>query len=229
MRSALVLVLSALFALALAVTLVIAAGGDGAGPRDVTAAVLDALSGEPAAPVSVVDRSSPEARALAEAAMSQVGVTVDYDPSYVELDYPGGDVPVRTGVCTDVVIRALRARGVDLQVEVHEDMREAFSEYPRKWGLTGPDPNIDHRRVPNLQRYFARIGKAVRVTDVGQDYQPGDIVTWDTGGRPHIGLVSTDVAPSGDRWMIVHNYGRGTCVEDILFAFEITGHYRYYR
>lgn len=174
------------------------------------------------------DRSTPEARRLAEAAMAQVGVTVAYDAAYVPLAYPNGDVPVETGVCTDVVVRAFRTMGVDLQVAVHEDMRSAFSAYPDRWGLRAPDKNIDHRRVPNLQTYFERQGFALPVTDDPADYQPGDVVTWTIRGRPHTGIVSTQPAPGGGRWCIVHNIGRGTRVEDRLFDFEINGHYRYY-
>lgn len=171
-------------------------------------------------------KASGDALRLAEAAESQVGVTVAYDGSYVTLDYPGGDVPVRTGVCTDVVVRAFRELGIDLQVEVHEDMAAHFGQYPQTWGLPGPDTNIDHRRVPNLQTYFSRCGAAVEVTQGAADYWPGDIVTWNVHGRPHIGIVSTEQARGGGRYRIAHNAGRGTRVEDILFEYEITGHYR---
>jgi len=174
------------------------------------------------------DTSTPEARALAEAAMSQVGVTIEYDASYVQLGYPGGDVPMRTGVCTDVIVRALRDCGTDLQAAVHEDMLAAFEEYPQRWDLDAPDSNIDHRRVPNLQTYFERQGISLPVTDRGSEYLPGDIVTWSVGGRPHIGIVSTQVAPDGTRFCIAHNIGRGTRVEDFLFRYEITGHYRWF-
>jgi hypothetical protein len=180
------------------------------------------------APVTIVDRSTPESRRLAEAAMAQVGRTVSYDPAYVQLEYPGGDVPIDTGVCTDVVVRAFREMGLDLQVAVHEDMRADFSAYPDRWGLSRPDPNIDHRRVPNLEAYFDRQGKRLPVSQDGQDYLPGDLVTWDVYGRPHIGIVSTEVAPSGDRWLIAHNIGRGASIDDVLFQYEITGHFRYY-
>lgn len=176
----------------------------------------------------VEDRATPRARQVAEAAMAQVGETVRYDPAYVEIPYPGGDVPRDRGVCTDVVVRAFREVGVDLQVAVHEDMRSDFSAYPRRWGLTHPDPNIDHRRVPNLQTFFTRKGKSLRVTDRGSDYQPGDVVTWKVNGRPHTGVVSTRRAPDGTRFCIAHNIGSGTRVEDALFRFRITGHYRYF-
>lgn len=173
-----------------------------------------------------VDRSSPRARALAEAAMAQVGVTTSYDPAYVIIPYPGGDVASSTGVCTDMVVRAFRAVGVDLQVRVHEDMGSAWDEYPRKWALSAPDSNIDHRRVPNLQRFFERAGWEQPVTGSGADYLPGDVVTWDVFGRPHTGIVSTKLAPDGTRWCIAHNIGRGAEIEDMLFEYEITGHYR---
>lgn len=175
------------------------------------------------------DTASAKAHEFASAAAKQVGVTVSYDASYVQLAYPGGDVPVETGVCTDVVVRAMREMGTDPQVEVHEDMAAAFGEYPRTWGLSEPDPNIDHRRVPNLQVYFERLGKSLPVTSVAADYQPGDIVTWKMpGGSPHVGIVSARQAPWESRFAIVHNAGRGTRVEDVLFDFTITGHYRPY-
>lgn len=175
------------------------------------------------------DTASAEAHRFASAAERQIGVTVSYDASYVQLEYPGGDVAPHTGVCTDVVVRAMREMGVDLQVEVHEDMAADFSAYPDFWGLDGPDPNIDHRRVPNLQTLFDRRGKSLPVTDVASDYQPGDIVTWKMpGGRPHIGVVSERQARGQSRFDIVHNAGRGTVLQDVLFAFPITGHYRWF-
>lgn len=158
------------------------------------------------------------------AAKSQVGVTRGYDGSYRRLTYPGGDVPQNTGVCTDVIIRAFRAAGVDLQVLVHRDMKANFAAYPRMWGLTRPDPNIDHRRVPNLATFFKRSGKSVR-----GDYRPGDIVTWRlASGVPHIGLVSNVPVGGTNRYKMVHNIGAGTQVEDVLFAYEATGHYRWF-
>ena len=171
--------------------------------------------------------SSPSIRAVVEAARSQVDVTTIYDPAYVKLAYPGGDVPLERGVCTDVVIRAFRAAGVDLQKAVHEDMRRSFKSYPRRWGLSRPDPNIDHRRVPNLMVYFDRQGKSVVVSADSADYVAGDVVTWDLGGGvPHIGIVSADSDPASNRRFIVHNIGQGAKLEDVLFAWKITGHYR---
>lgn len=166
---------------------------------------------------------------LVQAARSQVGVTLGYDPVYRRLDYPGGDVPLATGVCTDVLIRALRQQGLDLQKSVHEDMREHFSAYPRNWGLQRPDRNIDHRRVPNLMTWFRRQGMALKVSDKSADYRAGDIVTWDLGrGLTHIGIVSDRTSSAGVP-LVLHNIGRGTQEEDILFGFAITGHYRFVR
>jgi uncharacterized protein YijF (DUF1287 family) len=163
---------------------------------------------------------------IVEAAHRQVGVTVSYDPSYVSIPFPGGDVPVDRGVCTDVIIRAYRSIGVDLQLLVNKDMRKDFRAYPRKWGLSRPDPNIDHRRVDNLAVFFTRNGQSLPVTKEAADYKPGDLVAWKLAdGRPHIGLVS-DRSADG-RPLLVHNIGAGAKVEDILFAFTITGHYRY--
>ncbi len=173
--------------------------------------------------------TTPTARLLADA-HAQTHRTRLYDPAYVTLRYPGGDVPPDRGVCTDVVIRALRAGGVDLQKEVHEDMRRNFAAYPHKWGLRRPDPNIDQRRVPNLRTFFTRRGKSLPVTTSTTDYRPGDIVTWQlTSGLDHTGIVSDDLAASPDHCSVIHNIGRGTREEDVLFAWKITGHYRYFR
>lgn len=164
---------------------------------------------------------------LVEAARTQVGVTLGYDPAYRRIAYPGGDVPLATGVCTDVVIRALRAQGLDLQQRVHEDMRRHFSAYPRHWGLKRPDPNIDHRRVPNLMTWFDRQGLALKVGQAAADYQPGDIVTWDLGrGQQHIGIISDRRSREGTP-LALHNIGQGTREEDILFRWPILGHYRF--
>ncbi len=167
---------------------------------------------------------------LSEAAIERTQHRVTYDPAYVRLDYPGGDVAADTGVCADVVVRALRVLNIDLQKLVHEDMREAFSAYPNHWGLSRPDTNIDHRRVPNLETFFTRKGASLVVSDAPSVYQPGDIVAWnlrgaDGGWLPHIGIITADIAPSG-RPMIVHNIGAGPRLEDVLFNWEITGHYR---
>ncbi len=163
---------------------------------------------------------------LAAMARRQIGVTVKYDPAYEQLTYPGGDVPMERGVCTDVVIRALRLKGLDLQKLVHEDMSRHFSRYPRNWGLKRPDRNIDHRRVPNLQVYFTRCGWSLPVTENPADYKPGDIVTCRTqNGRPHIMIVSDRSTLSGTP-MVIHNMGNGTRENPQLFTFPLTGHYR---
>ena len=162
------------------------------------------------------------------AAVAQAGRPTRYDGSYRRIPYPGGDVPVDVGVCTDVVIRAYRAAGVDLQQRVNEDMARAFDAYPKTWGLQRPDSNIDHRRVPNLQAYFRRRGVQAVVTGDARDYAAGDLVTWMLPGNlPHIGLVTDRLSADGARPLIVHNIGNGPEIEDMLFAFTITGHYRY--
>ena len=165
-----------------------------------------------------------QARALASAAQRQVGVTVSYDPAYRRLAYPGGDVPLDRGVCSDVVIRAFRAIGVDLQAEVHADMRRNFKRYPQLWGLRKPDPNIDHRRVPNLMRFLERKGKD---RPLAGPYEPGDVVAWRLpNGLYHIGMVAEGRARQGHP-LVVHNIGQGAQVEDVLHAFEKLGHYRW--
>ena len=163
---------------------------------------------------------------LPDIARRQIGVTVEYDGSYEKLSYPGGDVPIERGVCTDVVIRALRHLGFDLQKEVHEDMKKNFSHYPKRWGLKRPDRNIDHRRVPNLQTFFKRRGRSLPITDKAEDYKPGDLVTCLVGGNlPHIMIVSDRRNENGVP-LIIHNIGYGTQEEDELFTFPLTGHYR---
>jgi uncharacterized protein len=169
-------------------------------------------------------------RRLVSAARERTNHRVRYDPAYVRIPYPGGDVPSDTGVCTDEVIRSYRAVGVDLQKEVHEDMAQNFSAYPRKWRwLSGkPDSNIDHRRVPNLMVFFTRRGESLPVDVRAENYSPGDLVTYDLGGGvPHIGIVVDRKGASG-RYMIEHNIGQGPAIEDVLFNWKITGHYRYY-
>ncbi|MDU8928096.1 DUF1287 domain-containing protein [Alisedimentitalea sp. MJ-SS2] len=172
--------------------------------------------------------SSDWSRALITSARSQIGITTIYDGAYQSLSYPGGDVPRERGVCTDVLIRALRdAHGIDLQKLVHEDMRAAFSRYPAIWGLQRPDRNIDHRRVPNLRRYFKRGGMALPMPDEQTIFLPGDIVTWTLGrGLPHIGIVSDQLVPGTERPMIIHNVGAGARLEDFLLRYPMTGHYR---
>jgi len=168
---------------------------------------------------------------LVAAATERTRHAVRYDPSYVRIPYPGGDVPADTGVCTDEVIRVYRVLGVDLQKQVHEDMVQNFSAYPHNWNSpsSGPDPNIDHRRVPNLMVFFRRKGESLPVRYRVDDYSPGDLVTWDLGGNvPHIGIVVDRKAPQTGRYMLVHNIGQGPKMEDVLFNWKITGHYRYF-
>lgn len=170
-------------------------------------------------------------RKLVAAAVARTHLSVRYDPAYVRIPYPNGDVPADTGVCTDEVIRAYRAVGVDLQKEVHEDMTQNLSAYPRKWRwlLSHPDSNIDHRRVPNLMVFFARKGESLATTQRSEDYLPGDLVSWDLGNNvPHIGIVVDVKSPQTGRYEIVHNIGQGPKMEDVLFNWKITGHYRYF-
>ena len=169
-------------------------------------------------------------RGLSAAAIERTHHVVRYDPAYVRIPYPGGDVPADTGVCTDEVIRSYRALGIDLQKEVHEDMAANFSAYPGKWRWfkREPDTNIDHRRVPNLMVFFSRKGEVLPITNRAEDYTPGDLVTWDLGGGiTHIGIV-VDRKSSQGRYMIEHNIGAGPRIEDVLFGWKMTGHYRYF-
>jgi uncharacterized protein YijF (DUF1287 family) len=164
---------------------------------------------------------------LVSAAREQTRTAVVYDGSYVRIDYPMGDVPANMGVCTDVIIRAYRALGIDLQVLVHEDMRANFQHYPKLWGLSRPDRNIDHRRVPNLQNFFRRAGSSIDDLRSVATFLPGDLVTWQLPGNlPHIGIVSDRRAANG-RPLIIHNIGAGPVEDDILFSYPVTGHYRY--
>ena len=165
---------------------------------------------------------------LVKAAQERTQYLVKYDGSYIAIKYPMGDVPLDQGVCTDLVIRVYRSLGIDLQQLVHEDMRENFSKYPKIWGLTSPDSNIDHRRVPNLQTFFKRHGKNLAISLDVQKYSAGNLVTWMLPGNlPHIGIVSNQFVTNSNRPMIIHNIGRGPVEDDILFKYEITGHYQY--
>ncbi len=177
------------------------------------------------------DIESDKIRAILESANEQIDTTTSYTQKYYTISYPNGDVPKTTGACTDVVIRSHRAAGIDLQKEVHEDMKANFSKYPKKWGLKKPDTNIDHRRVPNLRRFFERNGKSLSVSKEGSNYKPGDIVSWDLNGKglTHIGLVSNIWNEQEKRYLIIHNIGSGTELEDRLFEWEITGHYRFFK
>jgi uncharacterized protein YijF (DUF1287 family) len=188
-------------------------------------------------------KASPQLKQLIEGAVEQSKVTTGYDPSYVKLDYPNGDVPNDTGVCSDVVVRAFRKAGIDLQKEVHEDMKLAWAEYPKKWGARGTDSNIDHRRVLNLTTYFDRQGKSLPVSNNRADYLPGDVVAWElSDGVEHIGILTnlyhpTRAARAGTPdWsepdkhcLVIHNIGAGARVEDVLLNWKIIGHYRYFQ
>jgi uncharacterized protein YijF (DUF1287 family) len=168
---------------------------------------------------------------LVAAAIERTHHVIRYDPAYVRISYPGGDVPADTGVCTDEIIRSYRRLGVDLQKEVHEDMVRNFGVYPRSWRwlLSRPDPNIDHRRVPNLMVFFARNGESLPLSGRADDYTPGDLVTWDLGGGvAHIGVVVDQKSATSGRYMIIHNIGQGPRMEDVLFNWKVTGHYRYF-
>lgn len=167
---------------------------------------------------------------LADSTLTLTKQVVQYDPAYFQIAYPNGDVPQGKGVCTDVVIRAYRKLGIDLQKAVHEDMASNFSRYPKQWGLSKPDKNIDHRRVPNLMAFFSRHGTTLPITANPEDYRPGDIVCWSLGGAvTHIGIVARGKSKDGARHLIVHNIGGGQVLEDCLFGFKVIGHYRYGR
>ena len=167
---------------------------------------------------------------IVAAAIDRTNQDITYDGAYFSIPYPNGDVPANIGVCTDVIIRTYRAIGTDLQVLVHEDMKENFTAYPSKriWGLNSTDPNIDHRRVPNLQVFLSRHGQELAISDKKEDYEPGDIVTWMLPGNlPHIGIVTDKVSPHTGNLMVSHNIGAGPVLEDMLFAYQITGHYKF--
>lgn len=183
--------------------------------------------------VPVVSRAgepSGFSKKLSDAALERLTHKVKYDSSYLKIPYPGGDVPENIGVCTDEVIRSYRSLGIDLQKEVHEEMQAHFQAFPsrQRWGLNATDTNIDHRRVPNLQVLFTRKGTRLAVTNNPEHYLPGDIVTWNVLGRPHIGMMVNRKRYGQKRYMVVHNIGMGTSLEDMLFDYPITGHYRYY-
>lgn len=167
---------------------------------------------------------------LSNAAISIIDPEVKYIPNYISIKYPNGDVPSKTGVCTDVVIRSYRKLGIDLQKEVHEDMLQNFALYPniKKWGLHKTDTNIDHRRVPNLEVFFGRKGEKLAITENPNDYKTGELVTWMINGKlPHIGIITNKKSPDGKRLMIVHNVGSGQVLEDCLFDWKIVGHFKY--
>jgi len=165
---------------------------------------------------------------LSRAAISLTHDKVTYDPKYFVIPYPNGDVPADRGVCTDVIVRSYRKLGIDLQKEVHEDMKQNFSAYPKNWGMKSTDKNIDHRRVPNLMKFFERHNAKINITNEADDYTPGDVVCWNLGGGVnHIGLVVDKKSGDGKRNLIVHNIGAGQVLADCLFEYKIIGHYRY--
>ena len=165
---------------------------------------------------------------LSNAAIELTKDNVVYDPRYYTIAYPNGDVPADKGVCTDVIIRAYRKLGIDLQKKIHEDMKVNFSKYPQKWGMKSTDKNIDHRRVPNQAFFFRRFGSVKKISDKAEDYVAGDIVTWDLGGGiTHIGIVTDRMSADKKRPLIVHNIGQGQVLQDCLFNYNETGHYTY--
>lgn len=172
----------------------------------------------------------PEIKKVVDSAIEQTQQTIQYDPSYTKLKYPNGDVPIERGVCADVIVRAFRSAGIDLQKEIHEDMSLHFTAYPAKWGARKPDSNIDHRRVPNLMTLFDRRSKSVPITRNPSDYIPGDVVAWELDNKLlHIGLVSDVVANGTPNYLMVHNIGAGARIEDVLMAWKIIGHYRMWK
>lgn len=173
---------------------------------------------------------NPHIKKVIDSALQQTGQTVQYDPSYTKLAYPNGDVPIERGVCADVIVRAFRNAGIDLQKEVHEDMTRSFAAYPQKWGARRPDSNIDHRRVANLMTLFDRRAKTVPISQKSSDYLPGDVVAWELdNGLLHIGLVSDAVGGPAQNYLIVHNIGAGARLEDVLLTWKIIGHYRMWK
>lgn len=178
--------------------------------------------------VAVMSQQDAFYKKLSDAALELTKDKVVYDPAYYSIPYPNGDVPAGKGVCTDVIIRAYRKLGTDLQKKIHEDMRANFSKYPKKWGMKKTDRNIDHRRVLNQATFFSRFGTVKKISDKGEDYLPGDIVTWDLGGGiTHVGIVTDRMSRDKKRPLIVHNIGQGQVLQDCLFSYKITGHYCY--
>lgn len=179
-------------------------------------------------PFALSGQETPFAERLSSAAIALTQDEVEYDPAYFSIAYPNGDVPEGKGVCTDVVIRAYRKLGIDLQKEVHEDMKGNFDKYPNIWGLSSTDRNIDHRRVPNLMKYFERHGRVLAKSKKAEDYRPGDIVSWNLGGAiTHIGIVVDKKSADGKRYLISHNIGNGQELSDCLFSYKIIGHYSF--
>jgi uncharacterized protein YijF (DUF1287 family) len=203
-----------------------ASRGDAAGASSKAASAPVTATQKNRQPISTV----PQIKKVVDSAIDQTEQTTEYDPSYAKLDYPNGDVPLVRGVCADVIVRAFRNAGVDLQTEVHEDMSRHFSSYPNRWGARGPDKNIDHRRVPNLMTLFERRAKSVPITTKPSDYVPGDVVAWELDNHLlHIGLVTDAVADGSKTYLVVHNIGAGAKLEDVLMSWKIIGHYRMWK
>ncbi len=201
-------------------------------PAGIGQSAAPAPAATPTAPAAANPVSDDETKsrtaAVVTGAKKQIGVTKSYDPEYTVIPYPGGDVPLEKGVCTDVVVRAFRAAGIDFQQLMHEDMKIAFVRYPTLWALKAPDPNIDHRRVPNFMVFFHRQNKRRPTTKDPTHYPPGDVVAWKLpSGQLHIGVVSDEKSPQGVP-LVIHNIGNGTQQEDVLFAWEMIGHYRWW-
>jgi uncharacterized protein YijF (DUF1287 family) len=187
-----------------------------------SSAGLDTLNRRPVSNI-------PEISRVVDSALEQTQLTTEYDSSYEKISYPGGDVPIVRGVCADVIVRAFRNGGVDLQKEIHEDMNRHFGEYPMRWGARKPDSNIDHRRVPNLMTFFSRKGKSLRLTQVRADYLPGDVVAWELDNKLlHIGIVTDAVSQANGNYLVVHNIGAGAKLEDVLLEWKLIGHYRFW-
>ncbi len=202
-----------------------------AGSCQRTKPVLKSVAPSPSPVVKPLPaNTSPQVRQLIDSAVAQSQVTTGYDAAWVKIDYPNGDVPPETGVCSDVIVRAFRKTGIDLQKEVHEDMTRAWSAYPKKWGASGTDTSIDHRRVLNLTTFFDRGGKSLPVTQDRADYLPGDIVAWElSNGIEHIGIMTDQWSEPDKHCLVVHNIGAGARIEDVLLNWKIIGHYRYFK
>jgi uncharacterized protein YijF (DUF1287 family) len=217
----------------LVATIIAASSGLACSPRAGDAAPARAASKQGSTVETLTRRpisDIPQIKKVVDSAIEQTAQTVEYDASYAKLEYPNGDVPLERGVCADVIVRAFRKAGVDLQKEVHEDMARNFSAYPAKWGARKPDSNIDHRRVPNLMTLFERRARSVPITRDPSDYKPGDVVAWELDNHLfHIGLVSDAVAPGSQNYLIVHNIGAGARIEDVLMSWKIIGHYRMWK
>jgi uncharacterized protein len=183
---------------------------------------------ESSSDVTTIENPTTFEEKLSNSALSIIDASIAYTPDYISIKYPNGDVPANTGVCSDVVIRAYRKLGIDLQKEVHEDMKGNFSKYPTRWGLKKTDTNIDHRRVPNLEVFFTRKGEKLMVSENPNDYKVGELVTWMINDKlPHIGIITHKKSEDGKRPLIVHNVGGGQVLEDCLFNYTIVGHFKY--